>query len=280
MPADAPHRLQCLEVWGGNRAVSTALDLPGLYAWLYSLPAGDDPAGGGDVHYLSSCAAGAVTRMLLADVAGHGTAAVAMAQRLRRLMQRHIIQHNQARFIRAVNREFATLTTAGRFATALAFTYDWPVNRLLVSNAGHPAPLIYHHRDRTWQPLEHTAALPRENLPLGIEHASRYDQFEYPIDIGDLVLCYTDGLLEARSDDARMLGPDNLLALLAREDPARPADLIPRLLASIASDGWTFTDDLTILLFCRTPTPRARALRDTLLLPVRGTRAIAYALTR
>lgn len=48
--ADAGRRLQCLEVWGGNRFVSTAVTLPGLDAWVYSMPAdGEASVGGGDV---------------------------------------------------------------------------------------------------------------------------------------------------------------------------------------------------------------------------------------
>jgi hypothetical protein len=50
----APSRLECLEVWGGNRRVSHAFELPGLDGWIYSDPV--EPAvSGGDVHYLSVC---------------------------------------------------------------------------------------------------------------------------------------------------------------------------------------------------------------------------------
>src|SRR4051812_175653 len=116
MSAVASHALQCMEVWGGNRAASTSLQLSGLDAWLHSQPAGDHPDGGGDVHYVSSCAAGAVTRLLVADVAGHGSDASATAIRLRKLMQRHIVQHQQTNFVRALNVEFTSLASSGRFA--------------------------------------------------------------------------------------------------------------------------------------------------------------------
>src|SRR5690606_40547076 len=41
-----------------------------LDAWIYSKPHGGKQ--GGDVHYVSSCAAGMLTRLLVADVRGHG----------------------------------------------------------------------------------------------------------------------------------------------------------------------------------------------------------------
>ena len=45
--------------------------MPGVDAWVYSQPC-ENQAAGGDVHYVSTCAAGQVVRMVVADVAGHG----------------------------------------------------------------------------------------------------------------------------------------------------------------------------------------------------------------
>ena len=57
-----------MEVWGGNQATFAAFEKAGLDIWLYSRPFGTD-ASGGDLYYLSSCASGRITRMLVADVA-------------------------------------------------------------------------------------------------------------------------------------------------------------------------------------------------------------------
>ena len=62
------HDLQCMEVWGGNHSADGAVTMSGLDAWIYSEPYRGD-AGGGDVYYVSSCATGRITRMLVADVA-------------------------------------------------------------------------------------------------------------------------------------------------------------------------------------------------------------------
>src|SRR4051812_16243773 len=59
---DESKRFSCLEVWGGNRFVSTSVEVPGMHAWIYSHPVdGPESIGGGDVHYVSSCAGGALT---------------------------------------------------------------------------------------------------------------------------------------------------------------------------------------------------------------------------
>ena len=85
-PNPEPHTLQCMEVWGGNDAVQSAVTMPGLDAWVYSRPHQGDAAGG-DVHYLSSCATGRITRLLIADVSGHRQRVADIAVRLRNLMR-------------------------------------------------------------------------------------------------------------------------------------------------------------------------------------------------
>ena len=96
-------RIQCMEVWGGNRAVDNGVVMPGLDAWIYSRPYEGDS--GGDVHYLSNCASGRITRMLVADVSGHGARVASIAANLRGLMRRYINYLDQTRFIEALHRE-------------------------------------------------------------------------------------------------------------------------------------------------------------------------------
>ena len=62
-----------LEVWGGNEPVDASVELPGMDAWVYSVPFGNSQTGG-DVHFVSSCGSGRVYRMMIADVSGHGRA--------------------------------------------------------------------------------------------------------------------------------------------------------------------------------------------------------------
>src|SRR5215813_2715754 len=94
----APHTMKCLEVWGGNQAVDNGVVMAGLDAWLFSKPFGDQSAGG-DIHYVSSCAAGQITRMLVADVSGHGEAVADAAGRLRGMMRRYVNYVDQSRFV-------------------------------------------------------------------------------------------------------------------------------------------------------------------------------------
>src|SRR4029077_3847328 len=84
-----PRRLDCAETWAGNEGAASLVELPGLAAWVHSIPAGTDDAGG-DVHYVSVCPSCIVSRVALADVSGHGRAVVELSSKLRTLMEKYL----------------------------------------------------------------------------------------------------------------------------------------------------------------------------------------------
>src|SRR5256885_2629859 len=122
MPNSTQQTMQCLEVWGGNQPADAGVAMAGLDAWVYCKPY-HDAAGGGDVYYVSSCATGRITRLLVADVSGHGDAVSDIAADLRGLMRRYVNYLDQTRFVRALNAEFQQTIQYGKFATAIAMTF-------------------------------------------------------------------------------------------------------------------------------------------------------------
>lgn len=241
-----------MEVWGGNGAFHNAISVPGIDAWISSRPYEDD-ARGGDLHYMSTCGAGRISRFAIADVAGHGAAAGKLSERLRSLMRKHINTLDQTRFARALNREFSRSAQPGRFATALLATYFTPTDQLLICNAGHPVPLWYHAASKSWELLDHDVperASTVVNLPLGLIRPTDYAQFAVTLDKGDLVLIYTDSLIESRSPGGEPLGETGLLDLVRRLEVDPPQDLNRRVLAAVADHHGTAAaaDDETLLV--------------------------------
>jgi serine phosphatase RsbU (regulator of sigma subunit) len=170
--------------------------------------------------------------MLLADVSGHGVKVAAAAERLRRIMSRHANYIDQTRFVGALNEEFGAIAQDGGFATALVATYWAPSGRLTICNAGHPRPLWWRARERAWTILEGEAARSGDglvNLPIGVAAPTTYSQFGVRVRPGDLVLVYTDALIEARRSDGAQLGESGLLELVSTLDPDEPADLLAAL---------------------------------------------------
>ena len=226
---EALYSLQCLEIFGGNRAARHAIASPGLDAWIDSRPCAG--ASGGDLHYVSLCGSGRVTRFILADVSGHGPDMDELAQWLLKLARRHINLLDQTSFARALNKDFYARVGDGRFATVLLATYFAPTHHLIVCNAGHPRPLWYSRRAGGWKFLDQAAAeagpsirdervrymfSPVANLPLGIIEPTDYRQFAAKLEQGDMVILYTDALSEARNPAGAMLGEQSLLELAQR----------------------------------------------------------------
>src|ERR1700682_6307974 len=86
MSNQSTQQMQCIEVWSGSQLTERMVQLGGLDAWVYSKPYGHAQRGG-DVYYASSCATGRISRLLLADVAGHGSSVASIAADLRALMR-------------------------------------------------------------------------------------------------------------------------------------------------------------------------------------------------
>jgi sigma-B regulation protein RsbU (phosphoserine phosphatase) len=246
------HVMQCMEIWGGNEAFDNAVSMPGIDAWVYSHPHADDAAGG-DVHYVSMCAGGKIARFALADVSGHGASVAELAVTLRSLMRRHINTVNQARFVQALNRTFMNLGATGRFATALLATYFAPREQLIVCNAGHPPGLWFRAADRRWRVLEDQVSERlgnAGNLPLGIIESTNFSQFAVQLGTGDLVLLYTDSLIEACDRYGRMLGVDGLVRMAQSLNAREPAMLVRQLIENVCAfrGGAPADDDVSVIL--------------------------------
>lgn len=245
MIEDRLHALRCMEIRGGNGAVSEVLSTPGLDGWVGSRPHHGDVAGG-DVHYVSACGGGVVTRLVVADVSGHGEVVDGFARALRGLVRKNINRKSQTRMVGALNAQFAAMARLERFATAVVGTYLATTSELSICNAGHPRPLWYRAALGRWEPL----AAGEGNLPLGVDEGATFEQFAVTLGPGDLVLVYTDALVEAPGPDGRPLGEVGLLALASELEIGEPEAVGPALLDAVEAHrgGGPADDDVTLLV--------------------------------
>ena len=246
--------MQCMEVWGGNSPVDREFSTPGLQLWLHSRPY-EKSARGGDVYYVSSCASGRITRLLLADVSGHGERVAAVAGGLRDLMRQNVNLIHQTRFVREMNRQFTEQPSHEGFATALVCTFFAPTRSLQFCNAGHPAPMLYRAAQDRWvsaqelTPVENASGV--ANTPLGVVGEADYSRFETKLGNGDMMLCVSDAFTESRDSAGNLLGEEELMRMVEQLDPAEPAQIIPRLVDRLSRqrEGNLSQDDATALLF-------------------------------
>jgi serine phosphatase RsbU (regulator of sigma subunit)/integral membrane sensor domain MASE1 len=186
-------------------------------------------------------------RVLLAvgDVVGHGLEAVEDMTQLRFATRALAIgRHTPA----AILTELAAITasaTRGRFATAVVALYDPQLSNLTYSSAGHPPPALR----RTGSPGVDWLDTSTGN-PLG-HHVDRpYEDIAVGLAAGDLVVLYSDGMIEQRGEHI-----DEGLGRLARslagwtgaDDIDLDLDRLCHRLIDDCRDGAPQTDDLCVL---------------------------------
>lgn len=145
---------------------------------------------------------------------------------------------------RAIDHQFG----AARFATGVLAHLDLGTGSLAWVNCGHPAPLLI--RDgKVVKTLDTPSGLP---LGLGLRPGHGLPETgEEPLQPGDRVLLYTDGVVEARSPTGELFGEDRLADFIIRESAAgmlAPETLRRLVHAILEHQNGRLQDDATILV--------------------------------
>lgn len=158
--------------------------------------------------------------LFLADVSGHGTPAAVVMAILHTLLHAYPgapVSPNEV--FAHINQHLLAVAPEGMFATAFYGVYTPSQRRLLYAVAGHP-PARLRRGPHAVRGLE-----TRPGLPLGVQGDYAWTELEVTLAPGDMLLLYTDGILEgtnvadvpfglARLDDALRLGPPRADALV------------------------------------------------------------------
>jgi anti-sigma regulatory factor (Ser/Thr protein kinase) len=183
----------------------------------------------------------------IGDVVGHGIAAAALMGRLRTALHSYAIEgHGPGRTLELVDRFVQSLNESA-MATAAYAVFDTYTSELQYATAGHLPPLVISGSET--RVLEVTPAPPLGAFPYG-----RCPEHELSLGSGEMLLLYTDGLVERRGialttgietlagavkdattpDDAcelavaRLVPPEGLrddVAMVALQNAAVPAEL-------------------------------------------------------
>jgi len=214
VPAD---RLACAQVWGGNDVADLTVEVPGLLGWVHSRPL-YPAATGGDVYYLAVCSKGLLSRIVLADVAGHGQVVSTTALTLRNLLRKHMNAADQSVLMQEMNEAFGRGNdpTGVQYATAAVLGYFCTTGELIFTNAGHPPPLWYHAMEKAWHWLRDETPCREarvESVPLGLISGTGYLQSAVRLRPGDFLVLYTDGITESTNEAGLELGYHGILGL-------------------------------------------------------------------
>lgn len=143
---------------------------------------------------LSTCGKSILSRVLLADVTGHGTAVAKSAVRLRKILGKYIGRPDHEQLLSDLNESVGRAEDAVMTTMAVAGMYS-SVNEFIYAGAGHP-PIMYKRWDAKWRPMEECVEDGRSgrvrDIPLGALPGTAYQQHKVFLEQGDLLLFYTD----------------------------------------------------------------------------------------
>ncbi len=152
--------------------------------------------------------------LVIADVSGHGMAAALMSVEVRAVLRSLVRQGLSLSDILGIGNELITPDLDCRFVTAFFSVLQPETRTVRYGSAGHPALVL--RADGTLQMLNSLTA------PLGVHDGETVVSDEIILCEGDLLVLYTDGLLERFSPRDELFGLTRIVSVL-REHRHRPA---------------------------------------------------------
>ena len=218
--------------------------LPEVPGW--ELYGGNIPSRGvsGDYYEVLTRCDGRECVLMIADVAGKGMAASLLTVSLQALSTGPIEDGLPPDEICArLSRQLYRRTPPEKYATAFLGILEPATGRLRYTNAGHNPPLVLRASGLAEE-------LGSTGVPLGLLPQAPYRSGETTLAPGEILVLYTDGLVEAENPDGNEYGLDRLKAACWRgkgETCGRLALVLSRDLEDFAR-GVPFADDRTLVL--------------------------------
>jgi serine phosphatase RsbU (regulator of sigma subunit) len=191
--------------------------------------------------------------IIIGDISGHGISGALL------MSAAHSICHNQVIYLKdvipvmqAVN-TLMIKETKKRAFVAMLYALLLSDGRIIMSNAGLLPPLHYNHHSKEIRFLKNEG----ERLPIGIVENLSYTPLTISLGKGDVILFYTDGIVEVQNQNKEIFGLPRLKKLFSSLVYLEPEEIYNSIIYSLEnfSGKESFDDDLTILILKRTDAP-------------------------
>ncbi len=159
--------------------------------------------------------------VIMCDVSGKSVSGAFVMVNIRSIFQHNITREKMspAAMVRIINRKMLADSTNDIFAVLSVFMFNTPTRTVVFCNAGYGPFAYYSAKERR------VIEVPFNSLPVGvIGEESNYVNQAVQLEAGDVIVSYTDGLLDGfakqseRNDKAALY---RLVAEHAAESPAR-----------------------------------------------------------
>jgi serine phosphatase RsbU (regulator of sigma subunit)/CHASE1-domain containing sensor protein/anti-sigma regulatory factor (Ser/Thr protein kinase) len=214
---------------GTARSIQHALlpkDLPKLEGWKIAYHYQPAREVGGDFYDFLRLDDGRIG-LVIGDVSGKGIAAALVMANTQSVLRAVARRGNIApgRVLAEANEVLYAYIPAGTFVTCFYAVLDPESGRLVYSNAGHDPP--YSQRGGDAQELR------ARGMPLGLMPGMPYEEKEAVLAVGDDLLLYSDGLVEAHDPEGEMFGFPRLRKFIMTQSAGSGEELVDFLLAEL-----------------------------------------------
>ena len=204
--------------------------------------------------------------LAVGDVSGKGLPSSLLMASLQGLVRTNLaVRHGEvARCVTELNDSFYKLTPNHRYATLFVAVVDVSNQTLHYVNAGQNSPLLFRNGTSSAHGLGTTETLDCGGPPVGLFARSQYDSEHVLLHDGDVLVAYTDGVVEALNAQQEEFGEERLsdivrasLSLSAAEISKAIAERLQTFVAE--SPQW---DDITLVVMKVKP-DRTRTLVES-----------------
>ena len=268
-----------MEILGGRKADQISYVMPRLNMHIHSQISKRGIEGGGEVHFVSACASGRITRVMLADICASPDIFEKLTSSMRRCLLRRINAIWQCRIVCETNQRLSEFAHEGAFATACLATYFSPTRTLTICNIGNPPALLFRAGEKAWtisrgepQIGDGGGCEPIE----GVLTQREYRHQRIKLSAGDIVVLLGNGFTQSSFSCGGLASHQKLLACLNDSPNCDPMSRLSHLIGLVFDESEP-PEDRTIIV-CKATNTRVR-FRDTLLAPFRWLRGACDATT-
>ncbi len=148
--------------------------------------------------------------VVIADVSGKGVpAALLMASLQSILKSESTADRCPSQVVSKVNKEIYEQTEGQNFITLFYMVIDTESASAIYCNAGHVPPLILSANNEV-------RYLANTDIVLGVDASATYHDTEVDLSNGDIILLYTDGIVDEFDEKEYRFGEENLVRVLAQ----------------------------------------------------------------
>jgi phosphoserine phosphatase RsbU/P len=185
--------------------------------------------------------------VFVADVMGHGMPAALVASMVKAAVSTRCGHDSEPALVIAGLNAILCDEAREQYATAVYLSLDTVRGVGRYSAAAHPPPLLWRRGEQSLEVLGETGLL------LGVRPKEAYADSEFSFEVGDRLLLYTDGLLEAENAAGESFGDAALAAFIKERQEFGAEQFIDLLLKEVLAwsrDGARAgqEDDITIVV--------------------------------